>query len=629
MRRRVRRPPILALAIALLPLAAATSTQPAAAAVGVGGHPIAYAVDQTACTGGIIDVIDTVTHASLTQVTFSEPDTAVAVTPDAKEALVVLGYGGACLGARAPSAAAVRAPGLPPETGPEVVAIDTATNTLANAAAVVDGSPASIAVAPNGSAAYVIGGYPTATVTPVSIGAGPTLTGGTPVPVSPNSTPIADAVTPDGKDLLALAEPFQVGSLLTGGTLVELSLPTLSPVATLHLPENPIGVVVVPGGGTAYVSEGVPGSGPTGEIIPVTLGASLTAGNPITMPTQQGGPTNMAIATTAGGVSTLYASDGILRLDDYALPSGPSGALSTQQATPEFPDAIPDGTALALTTNLNQTYTITGADHPPGVLAACTATTCPPGNGQIAITPDQAPVASFVATTGAPGQPTSFDASGSTIAYGTITSYAWNFGDGSAVQTTTAPATTHTYAHTGSYTVSLTETDWAGTSVSMAPPSTVFTGQTMTRVGSPKASFTQVIAVGTTPEPSPTPSPTGKAAPTPSPSGTPSPIPGFHPQMTLSPPVGPPGAVTIVAGKGFPPNTALTLAWKPGIGSTSVTTDGTGAFSDHPQLIFPKDQLGPRALVATPSGVTATFLVVPPPLSPGDSDVPLQLVNRG
>jgi hypothetical protein len=618
MRRRVWRPPILALAIALLPLAAATATQPAAATQPAGGHPIAYAVDQT-CAGGAIDVIDTVTHASLTQVTFSEPDDAVAVTPDAKEALVVLGYGGACLGARAPSVGAVRAPGLPPETGPEVVAIDTATNTLDNTAAVVDGSPASIAVAPSGLDAYVIGGYPTATVTPVSIGAGPTLTGGTPVPVVANESPIADAVTPDGKDLLALAQSFNIG-----GTLVELSLPSLTPVATLTLAENPIGVVVAPGGGTAYVSEGVPGSGPTGEIVPVSLGASLTAGAPIAMPTPQGGPTHLTLATTAAGVSTLYASDGTLRLDDYVLPSGPSGALSTQQATPEFPDAIPDGTALALTTSGNQTYTITGADHPPGALAACTATTCPPGNGQIAITPDQAPVASFVATTGTAGQPTSFDASGSTIAYGTITRYAWSFGDGSPVQTTTSPAPTHTYAHTGSYTVSLTETDGAGTSVSMSPPSTVFTGQTMTRVGGPKASFTQVIAIGTTPLPTPTPT-----VPTPSPSATPSPIPGFHPQMTLSPRVGPPGAVAIVAGTGFPPNTPLTLAWKPGIGSMSVTTDATGAFSDHPQLIFPRDQLGLRALVATPSGVTATFLVVPPPMSPGDSDVPLELVNRG
>jgi PKD repeat protein len=53
----------------------------------------------------------------------------------------------------------------------------------------------------------------------------------------------------------------------------------------------------------------------------------------------------------------------------------------------------------------------------------------------------------------------SFDASGSGDVDGTITSYAWNFGDGT---TGTGEAPQHTYAATGSYTVTLNVTDDTG-----------------------------------------------------------------------------------------------------------------------------------------------------------------------
>ncbi|MBG6214541.1 MULTISPECIES: PKD domain-containing protein [unclassified Cryobacterium] len=55
----------------------------------------------------------------------------------------------------------------------------------------------------------------------------------------------------------------------------------------------------------------------------------------------------------------------------------------------------------------------------------------------------------------------SVDAAGSADSDGTITSYAWNFGDGS---TATGATTTHSYAAAGSYLVTLTVTDNAGAS---------------------------------------------------------------------------------------------------------------------------------------------------------------------
>jgi PKD repeat protein len=69
------------------------------------------------------------------------------------------------------------------------------------------------------------------------------------------------------------------------------------------------------------------------------------------------------------------------------------------------------------------------------------------------------PVASFTAS--CPGLTCSFDARASSDADGPIASYAWSFGDGI---TGTGPTASHSYAAAGSYSVTLTVTDAAGTS---------------------------------------------------------------------------------------------------------------------------------------------------------------------
>ncbi len=94
------------------------------------------------------------------------------------------------------------------------------------------------------------------------------------------------------------------------------------------------------------------------------------------------------------------------------------------------------------------------------VSALWTAGNAPPAN--------QAPVAVFGSTPA--GLTASFDASGSTDADGTISGYAWDFGDGA---TGTGPNPNHTYALEGTYQVKLTVTDDDGATGVVTNPVTV------------------------------------------------------------------------------------------------------------------------------------------------------------
>jgi PKD repeat protein len=102
-------------------------------------------------------------------------------------------------------------------------------------------------------------------------------------------------------------------------------------------------------------------------------------------------------------------------------------------------------------------------------------------------------VAQFAATTAPAGQPSSFDASASSDPDGTVTSYYWDFGDGSS-QTTTSATTTHTYATPSTYTVTLTVTDDAGCCTSV-----IFTGQTVSCNGSPAGQVSHQLTVPSLP----------------------------------------------------------------------------------------------------------------------------------
>jgi hypothetical protein len=110
--------------------------------------------------------------------------------------------------------------------------------------------------------------------------------------------------------------------------------------------------------------------------------------------------------------------------------------------------------------------------------------------GQVAVVPDQSPVASFTHPGRArPGVPSGLDGSASIDPDGTVASWAWSFGDGGTA-TTSAPTVSHAFRKPGKFSVTLTTTDNEGCSVA-----NVYTGQTAYCHGSPAAALTKVVKV--------------------------------------------------------------------------------------------------------------------------------------
>ena len=143
----------------------------------------------------------------------------------------------------------------------------------------------------------------------------------------------------------------------------------------------------------------------------------------------------------------------------------------------------PDGsTAYVASTGIDTVTPITVASNTAGAAIAS-----PGGPYGGAIVPDQAPTAVLAAVPPAGHDGSiAFDASASSDTSGTIASYAWNFGDGTSVVTTSARLPRTPTPIDGTYTASVTLTNTIGTSNTL-----VFTGQTVTRNGGRAAKATR------------------------------------------------------------------------------------------------------------------------------------------
>ena len=413
--------------------------------------------------------------------------------------------------------------------------IDTATSTPGTSVPIA--SPQAIAITPDGSTAYVCD-WKAGTVTPLTL-----ATGKAGIPITVGTNPSAIAITPDGRK--AYVSNYNENG---AGTVTVITLAT-GATSTISVGNGPYGVAITPDGAKAYVA-----NQHDGTVTPITI-ATNTAGAAISV--GPGGARTDWVAASPDG-STVYAANYATdEVVPIAVASNTAGAAVTGITHPNAIAITPDGSTayiaedgtpghvrpmtlsndslgtpiavgnnpydLAITPDQASAYVADyNNDHasvvtPIDLHSNTAGASIGAGTGpdSIAITPDQAPVASFSTSSASTGSTTSFDASASTVAYGSITSYAWSFGDGGGV-TTGSPVVTHTYASAGIYTVTLTETDSAGTSTTR-----VFTGHTVSRNGGPaaRASRTLTIAAplpGDTPPPSSppaTPTPGAPSAP--------------------------------------------------------------------------------------------------------------------
>jgi PKD repeat protein len=194
-------------------------------------------------------------------------------------------------------------------------------------------------------------------------------------------------------------------------------------------------------------------------------------------------------------VNNSFSNNAVTGVTPIDLTTGTAKAQIPRPACPSGsgsylgPMAIlPSGATLYLMCTLtSQMVPIDTATNTAGSPSASPAAYGTPSG--IAIVPDQAPTARFVATPAPRGSHTKFNASSSSSPVGTIASYKWKFGDG-ATATTTNPKINHTYATAGTFAVTLTVVNSQGTSTKE-----VFTGNTMSNNGGPSAKVTEHVAI--------------------------------------------------------------------------------------------------------------------------------------
>jgi 6-phosphogluconolactonase len=326
-------------------------------------------------------------------------------------------------------------------------------------------APEAVAVSPNGQYVYVAN-YGTGgpgTVSEYTVGTGGMLTADPTPTVSAGDTPYAVVVSPNG-EYVYVADS-------TGDTISQYSVGAsgmLTPDSTPTAPSGlyPSALAMSPNGQYLYSANyNATGTGGVSQYT-VGTGGMLT---PDTTPSVAAGEEPGEIAVSPNGRDvyvTNYGSTGADGLSQYTVGTGgmlspdTTAAISTG-SEPTGVEVSPDGQYVYVANSVSDTVSqyVVGTG---GMLSPASAAPIAAGSHSalIAIAPDAGPMAAFAAYPVVAGAASGF-ASQSTGADEPVTTLTWNFGDGT---TATGSAVNHTYAKAGTYTVTLTATDFAGCS---------------------------------------------------------------------------------------------------------------------------------------------------------------------
>jgi DNA-binding beta-propeller fold protein YncE len=354
--------------------------------------------------------------------------------------------------------------------------------------------PDAMAISPDGGSVYVVS-FGDEEVYEYNAGVGGALSPKSSPAIKTGHYPQAIAISPDGDSLYVVtsgnggAGDLEQYNITAGGELAPKT------PATVDLPYASYGIAVSPDGGSVYVASGqTPGVVTQFNVGP---GGTLSPKSPATVPTGDV-PYTVVVSRDAKSVYVVsHSGDSVSQYDVGA------GGLLTAKSPPSVPagllaNGFLDAGSTAFVANEGNDATTYGdisqyTVGPTGALSAATPSTIGADNSPegIAIGPEAGPKAALSESTAAAGSPSSFDGSASTGTAAPIARYAWNFGDGSRISTT-SPTTTHVYSSAGSYTVTLTVTDSLGCSAAY-----VYTGRMTACFADAAASASQVITVAT------------------------------------------------------------------------------------------------------------------------------------
>lgn len=466
----------------------ATNTE--TATISVGTTPLDIAINSTGTKGyvtasgsNVVTVVDLTNNTVSTTISVGLAPTGIAITPDQTQAYVAnTGYDSISvidlasnsvvatiqgsfnnpLGlAINPTGTLVYIANRAPNSPRGITVIDIATNTVVDTITGL-ADPADIAIAPDGTRAYVTNQTTPGSVDVIDLATN-TLTDNIPV----GDGPFGIAITPDGTTAYT--------ANLGGDSVSVIDLATNSVVDTITGVTGANVITITPDGTTAYVSNIFSSS-----VFAIDLSTQV-----ITTITVGSAPEGIAI--TPDGAMAFVANSGTNTVSVIDIASNSVTATITVGNAPETISITPDGTRAYVTLgNLNEVVVIDITDPTFPIIDTIAVGILPYG---VVITPDQAPIASFTFSGTIFGESTHFDASNSRSPVGTIVSYTWNFGDGTVV-TTTTDSISHVYSALGSYVVTLTVVNSAGTSTTQ-----IFTGQTLTRNGNSNAIATQTINI--------------------------------------------------------------------------------------------------------------------------------------
>ncbi|QEO14743.1 PKD domain-containing protein [Agromyces intestinalis] len=274
---------------------------------------------------------------------------------------------------------------------------------------------------------------------------------------------------------------------------------TLAPTATFVLTNHRLDRIVLTPDGSVAVSTG-DRVADDGSVVPVVTRIDLATGALTDLAFEHDLGLDAAVSPDGARAYISERSDddfeGVLHAIDLAtMTTAVSAPLADNGVLGAVLAVTPDGARVYAASHLDETLDepdqIRLSAHDADTLAVLSETFRESDVAfDLTVTPDQAPVARLTASE--PNSPVTFDASASTVEFGSIAEYAWDFGDGVSTVTTT-PTVEHEYADPGEFTATVRLTSSGGTSTE-----DVYTGQQMLRNGDASAVATVTVAV---PEP--------------------------------------------------------------------------------------------------------------------------------